>query len=157
MKNSDGSEYELFKINGDENGRGVFEMFAQNTDVEWTKAQMGELNGVNVITTSHEIAEESGFSHYISKNYKEGMIIRDITHNHPSGGAFPSFGDNRNNGDVPFARYIMNLTKQEPTFHIYALDDGKYSYIKYGANSKVADYILTGPILEGVTIKGRKR
>ena len=38
MKNSDGSESELFKINGDENGRGVFEMFAQNTDVEWSLA-----------------------------------------------------------------------------------------------------------------------
>ena len=157
IKNRDGSEYELFKINGDENGIGVFEMLAQNTNVEWTKAQIGELNGMNVITTSHEIAEESGFSHYISKNYKEGMIIRDITHNHPSGGTFPSFGDNRNNGDVPFARYIKNLTKQEPTFHIYVLDNGKYSYIKYGVNSKVADYILNGPILEEVTIKGKKR
>ena len=156
IKIDDSSEYDLFQINGDENGKSVFEMVAQNTDVEWTKAQLGEQDGVNIITTSHEANVESGFSHYISNNFKEGMTIRDITHNHPSGSAFPSFGINKNSGDVPFANYINNLTKQNPSYHIYTLSDGKYSYIKYNANSTINDFILNGVSLDGIEVFGKR-
>jgi len=156
IKIDDSSGYDLFQINGDENGKSVFEMVAQNTDVEWTKAQLGEQDGVNIITTSHEANVESGFSHYISNNFKEGMTIRDITHNHPSGSAFPSFGINKNSGDVPFANYVNNLTKQNPSYHIYTLSDGKYSYIKYNANSTINDFILNGVSLDGIEVFGKR-
>ena len=156
IRRTDPMIYDLFQINGDENGKSVFEMVAQNTDVEWTKAQLGEQDGVNIITTSHEANVESGFSHYISNNFKEGMTIRDITHNHPSGSAFPSFGINKNSGDVPFANYVNNLTKQNPSYHIYTLSDGKYSYIKYNANSTINDFILNGVSLDGIEVFGKR-
>ena len=85
------------------------------------------------------------------------MIIRDITHNHPSGSAFPSFGNKRNSGDIPFAKYISYLTKQNPTFHIYTLQDGRYGYTPYGPNSKISDFILNGASLNNVIIYGKKK
>lgn len=82
------------------------------------------------------------------------MVIKDITHNHPSGSAFSSFGKTR--GDVAFARYIEELTGQKPTFHIYSLNDGRYQYVKYGPNSTINDFILNGASINEIIVYGRK-
>ena len=156
IKYDGGLEYELFQINGDENGRNVFEMLAQQTDVEWTIAQMGKSGDANIITTSHDVDAEYGFSDYMGKNFKEGMMIRDITHNHPAGNTYPSYDIKNNRGDIPFAKSVTNKTKQNPTFHIYTLFDGNYGYIEYGPNSQMHNYILNGPSIDEIICKSQK-
>ena len=48
------------------------------------------------------------------------------------------------------------VTKQNPSYHIYTLSDGKYSYIKYNANSTINDFILNGVSLDGIEVFGKR-
>ena len=157
IKHKNGN-YELFQIKGDSNGRDVFEALAQNTDVEWSLGQMGDNNEVNILTTSHSDKSEDGLTNYLNSHFEQGMIIRELSHNHPSGNAFPSGFEGRS-GDIHFARYVINLTKQNPRFNIYTLLDGHYQYIPYNANSTINDYILSGSgtTLNELIVKGRRK
>lgn len=157
IKHENGN-YELFQIKGDSNGRDVFEALAQNTNVEWSLGQMGDFNGENILTTSHSDKSEDGLTNYLNSNFKPGMTIRELSHNHPSGNAFPS-GFEGQSGDIQFARYVINLTKQHPRFNIYTLLDDHYQYIPYNAKSTINDYILSGSgtTLNEFIVKGRRK
>ena len=76
-----GKKLDLLGIKGDDNAKKVFEMFANNTLVEWTHAKVGNKNGKdgsNIVGTSHEVSATS-VGVFLFKN---GYYLREVNHNH---------------------------------------------------------------------------
>jgi RHS repeat-associated protein len=84
-----GTKTDIFDIKGDRNATEVFEMFADNTSVEWTHAKTGEKvgqNGSNIVGTSHS-TNSTSIGHYLRIT---GYTLREVNHNHPRGNMLPS-------------------------------------------------------------------
>ncbi len=79
---SDGNnvtKLDVFSINGDENAKQVFEMFADNTVVEWTHAKTGkEGSGKNIVGTSHN-ETSTAVGAYLRET---GYHLKEVNHNH---------------------------------------------------------------------------
>ena len=136
----DGSHYELFRINGDDNGRSVFEMLAQNTDVEWSLGQFDESSGnPNVLTTSHSDYSESGMNSYLYNNPSLVMSLKNRIHNHPNSNPDPSF-TSRNGSTGGDMEVIHHYDKFYPNnqinYSIYTLYAGSWGYYSYDRNTK---------------------
>lgn len=113
-KTVDNKEYNVFLVSGDENGTKLFEFFAGNSAVEYSQAKTSnDVQGLNIITTSHDYNSESGMGNYIWKNLQKDnntlINIREINHNHPGKTSKPS-----TNGDIPngkwYLSYFPNIT-----------------------------------------------
>ena len=84
------SSYEVIEVKGDDNGKELFEFFAENVSkdekVEYSLAQTGVAGdkGKNFITTSHERGKESGMGQLFIGQLQYGYTTRSIGHTHPS-------------------------------------------------------------------------
>jgi len=86
---------DIFKVRGDDNGKQLFEFFADNTDVEWSHAMTGIAGdkGLNFITTGHDKVVEPGMTALINGQLQHGYTIRELNHSHPLGYPNPSPSD----------------------------------------------------------------
>ena len=158
LKNDNGMEYDLFKINGDDNGRKVFELVAQNTDVEWSLGQFkADADIPNILTTSHKEDAEGGLIHFLGDNTSRIMSLNRFDHNHPGGTFFPSsktLDDGSLSGDMGI---VVNYNKLYPENHInysiYTLSGGCWQYHSYkegmkmiygGKETEMQEVIVTG-------------
>jgi hypothetical protein len=138
--------YDILKVRGDSKASGLFEFLANNTDVEWSQAQLGKAdkNGLNYIVTSHNRATEKGLTQMIITQFQFGYTIRCLIHNHPRNTPYPS-GLEDGTGDIGFATKITNWYNNKyperitPKFKIYIPGNG--SYINYNKNSTMNDFI----------------
>jgi len=131
--------YDVYRIRGDENATKLFEFFAKNTKVEWSKFALGisGKSGLNYITTGHSPNSEPGIDLF-QQQLRHNYTIRSHTHNHPQNTPYPSGLDNRISGDIGFSKYVESQTKQSPKFSIYL--PNLNSYIKYNPRSTWADF-----------------
>ncbi len=139
VKSSHG-DYDMFTIRGDENGSSVFEMLAQNTDVEWTLGQFGEKGiGINRITTTHSNWSEGGMNSYLYANPSQVKELRNKFHNHPDGNPDPSFTSREGGigGDMNVLHYYDKLYPDNHiNYAIYTLYVGTWGYYPYDKNTK---------------------
>jgi hypothetical protein len=118
---------DLFAVKGDANAQQVFELFANNTSVEWGWIKVGfENSGSNIVGTSHSKDSESVGAFL----FKTGYTMKEHNHNHPSGNPKPSIPTpERDRGDLkglqPWVDKFPNLQ-----LNIYINEGGKYGYPK---------------------------
>ncbi len=122
---------DLFRISGDENAKEVFELFADNTNVEWTHAKIGtEESGRNIVGTSHS-PDFTSVGKYLRDN---GYTLREVNHNHPSGIPIPSgrvhSGEKRTR-DLRGAELYNPGNSNKVELNIYTR---KYRYASYNKN-----------------------
>ena len=158
QKNDKGLLYDVYQVRGDKQGTSLFEYLAQNTSVEWSLMQTGikGKRGLNYITTSHQHNTEVGMTDLFDKQLRNGYTLRSDTHSHPKNTPYPS-GLYGSQGDIPYAKWITDESKQNPRFKIYL--PGKDSYVKFGPNSQPEDFGFKTPTynLKEVSIVGHKK
>ena len=158
QKNDKGLLYDVYQVRGDKQGTSLFEYLAQNTSVEWSLMQTGikGKRGLNYITTSHQHNTEVGMTDLFDKQLRNGYTLRSDTHSHPKNMPYPS-GLYGSQGDIPYAKWITDESKQNPRFKIYL--PGKDSYVKFGPNSQLEDFGFKTPTynLKEVSIVGHKK
>ena len=157
----DGRSYDMFTIDGDSNGISAFEMFAKNTDVEWTLGQFDENSGVpNDLTTSHSENADFGLTSYLGDNQSLIPNLRVMSHNHPSGSIFPSSGIDANGNGIGDLGIIKYFNRKCPNNHIqyniYALYGGSYNYYPYYEGMKIT-YGGRETELKGITVYGNRK
>ena len=142
--------FDWYNVRGDNNGKQLFEFFANNTTVEWSQLLLGQKgdNGLNIVSTSHEKSKERSVNFLLDNQYKFGYTIKGHNHNHPSNTPYPS-GLNTRGSDIGFANKLTNFSLNNgsgvPTFNIYLLKTGKY--VRYNRNSTIFDFPDTSPII----------
>lgn len=93
--------------------------------------------GLNYITTSHQHSTETGMADLFDKQLKNGYTLRSDVHSHPENTPYPS-GLNGGSGDIPYAQWITDESKHNPSFKIYL--PGKGTYVKFSPNSSPEDF-----------------
>ena len=158
QKNDRGLLYDVYQVRGDKQGTLLFEYYSKNTSVEWSQMQTGfkGKRGLNYITTSHQHSTETGMADLFDKQLKNGYTLRSNVHSHPENTPYPS-GLNGGSGDIPYAQWITDESKQNPSFKIYL--PGKGTYVKFSPNSSPEDFGFGIPTynLKGVTVVGHKK
>ena len=130
--------FDWYNVRGDDNGKKLFEFFANNTKVEFSHLMLGVKGdeGLNIISTSHETSKEHSVNFLLDNKYQYGYTIRGHNHSHPNNTQYPSGLENRDK-DIAFAKKLTNISLKNgssiPTFQIYIPKTGKY--IKYNKNS----------------------
>jgi RHS repeat-associated protein len=140
--------FDWYNVRGDDNGKQLFEFFANNTTVEFSQLQLGQKgdNGLNIISTSHEKSTERCVNFLLDNKYKFGYTIRGHNHNHPGNTPYPS-GLKTRDSDIGFSNYLTNASLKNgsgvPVFKIYLSKTGKY--VNYNRNSTIYDFPATRP------------
>ena len=138
--------YDVFRIRDDAKGTALFELMANNTNVEWTQYKTGFAGkqGLNFITTGHSSEGNAASANLYYKQLRFGYYIREHIHNHPGTMPVPSGMPGtiqEGTGDIAFASQINrnneNLGYKIPTYKIYTKG---YGYHEYNANSQVPDF-----------------
>jgi RHS repeat-associated protein len=143
--------FDWYNVRGDDNGKQLFEFFANNTTVEFSHLLLGQKgnNGLNIISTSHEKSTERSVNFLLESQYKFGYTIRGHNHNHPSNTPYPSGLDTRGS-DIGFSNYLTNISLKNgsgvPIFKIYLPKTGKY--FNYNRNSTYDNFpsVLPTPV-----------
>ena len=160
VKSSSG-DYEMFTIDGDKNGCSIFEMLAQNADVEWTLGQFGKEGvGTNRITTSHSDWSESGMNSYLYTNPSQVMELRNKVHNHPNGNPDPSFTSKNGGigGDMAVLQYFDKYyPNNKINYAIYTLCVGTWGYYPYDKNTSPTAISGKQTELREIIVSGTKR
>jgi RHS repeat-associated protein len=123
--------FDWYNVRGDDNGKQLFDFFANNTKVEWSQLSLGQKgdNGLNIVSTSHETKTERSINFLLDNQYQFGYTIRGHNHNHPNNTPYPSGLDGKP-GDVGFAKYLTNISLKNcsgiPSFKIYLPKIGNY-------------------------------
>ena len=143
------SEYNVYKVNGDENATKLFEFTAANTNVEWGLMRFNEGDQrLNYVTTSfNDRVEEGGVGLLNSDRYIQDQVLREHIHSHPINVPYPSglpgsrevrYGG----GDVGLARNQTDWAKYKsypiPEFSIWVKPTR--TPIPYSANSVITDF-----------------
>lgn len=154
--------FDWYNVRGDDNGKQLFEFFANNTTVEFSQLQLGQKgdNGLNIISTSHEKSAERSVNFLLESQYKFGYTIRGHNHNHPGNTPYPSGLDTRGS-DIGFSNNLTNTSLKNgsgvPTFKIYLPETGKY--VNYSRNSTYSNFPAALPtlILPEIIITPRRK
>ncbi len=142
--------FDWYNVRGDDNGKQLFEFFANNTTIEWSQLQLGQKgdNGLNIVSTSHEIGKENSVNFLLNNQYQFGYTIRGHNHNHPSNTSYPS-GLKTKGSDIGFANKLTNISLTNgsgvPVFKIYLPKTGKY--VLYNRNSTTFDFPALSPTI----------
>ncbi len=129
-----------FEINGDVTGTEIFELFANNTSVEWSHLKTGDNTGLNTnfVSTTHFPNKDASAFILITKRLNK-IPIREYIHNHPSNTSYPSgMKSNDKSGDVFFARWLDKINPISATYKIYTSADRMYTF--YNSQSKKCDF-----------------
>ena len=138
--------YDVFRIRDDKKGTALFELMANNTNVEWTQFKTGQSGdkGLNFITTSHSPDKEAAGAHLYYKQLRFKYYIREHIHNHPTSIPVPSGMPGtrqEGEGDISIASYINSYSQLHgyklPIYKVYMKG---YGYNEYSANSQVSDF-----------------
>jgi RHS repeat-associated protein len=116
--NTNGNKMDIFEIKGDANATETFELFANNTNIEWGHARIGAENSENnIVGTSHEKKSTSILGYLFATNY----TLKEITHNHPSGIPIPSDADKKaaETFQNKFPNIIQNIYTVKYGYSIY--------------------------------------
>ena len=153
--------YDLFTISGDKNGYSIFEMLAQNTDVEWTLGQFEEKDiGINRITTTHSDYSENGMNSFLYANPTQVIKLRNHLHNHPNGNPDPSFTskDGSIGGDMAVVHYFdYYYPNNKINYAIYTLYVGTWGYYPYDKNTKPSAIRGKQTELHEIIVSGTRR
>ena len=146
QRSYEGGVDDIYKVRGDDNGTELFEFFADNitgkSGVEFGLTETGfEGNqGLDFITSSHQVRKEGGFIRLFNTQLRFGYTIRRHTHSHRVS-AFPSgLGKGKTTGDMAVLKDIVSsfekTGRKPPVFSIYV----KNSYIIYNRYSERSDF-----------------
>jgi len=123
---------------GNEQGDALFKFLAQNTDVEFSQVKIGS-DGLNFITTQHNVSQEVGQDYEIRTRANAGMPLMEANHSHPGGTGYAS------PGDLGVAsRALQNFPNAK--FNLYT-----------PANNTSTSYNAQSSQLQGVSVMGTKR
>ena len=109
-------KYTVITMNGDEQACTLFEKFSGFKKSEFTITLTGlteELAEEAYITTSYEKKAEAGFWENYNKKVAVSKIVREVSHNHPSGSSVPGPTDLITSLD------IMHFSGPHVIFQIY--------------------------------------
>jgi RHS repeat-associated protein len=131
-----GEKTDIFDIKGDRNATEVFEMFADNTNVEWTHAKTGQEfgeNGSNIVGTSHN-TNSTSIGHHLRRT---GYTLREVNHNHPNNLPLPSGTAEMLNGNKGrkhdlYGAELYQGKNSNVRLNIYTTKHGYSSYDKHG-------------------------
>ena len=138
--------YDVFRIRGDGNGTDLFELMANNTNIEWSQFKTGIAGeqGLNFITTGHTDEGDPAATNLYNKQLQYKYYIREFIHYHPGRMPVPSgmLGTiQEGTGDISFVSKInrnnIRFGYKIPTYKIFAKSFG---YNEYNANSQVPDF-----------------
>ena len=138
--------YDVFRIRGDGNGTDLFELMANNTNIEWSQFKTGIAGeqGLNFITTGHTDEGDPAATNLYNKQLQYKYYIREFIHYHPGRMPVPSgmLGTiQEGTGDISFVSKInrnnIRFGYKIPTYKIFAKGFG---YNEYNANSQVPDF-----------------
>lgn len=143
---NENSKVDFLGIIGDDNAKKTFELFANNTNVEWTHAKVGKKEGIygsNVVGTNHN-ESSTAVGAFLRTT---GLFLREVNHNHPSGSPLPSWDQtngiwNSKKGDVP-AAYFYEKINPKIKLNIYTK---KYGYSPYDSKGTLDERILNNKI-----------
>ncbi len=121
--------YTTIKIRGDDEAKDIFEFFAENTKIEYSRFVCGieGSSGLNFITTTHDEESEEGFGYLYEYQLKYGYTIRRFIHNHPSGGSSISDKDHKTanvlTNNVPnIELFMFSVPPGKTKGHYYKFD-----------------------------------
>ncbi|QIK52889.1 RHS repeat-associated core domain-containing protein [Dysgonomonas sp. HDW5B] len=143
------SEYNVYKINGDENATKLFKFAATNTDVEWGLMRFNEGDQrLNYVTTSFNERFEEGSVGLLNDNrYIQDQVLREHIHSHPINVPYPSGLPGTDEyeivaGDVGLARNQTDWANYKsypiPEFSIWVKPTK--TKVPYSANSVMTDF-----------------
>jgi RHS repeat-associated protein len=119
---------DIYKIQGDNNSKRLFEFVAKNANVEWGLTMTGEKGdaGLNYLTTTHLEGGEFGASSLFNNiiNYK-GLRFRVHIHNHPR----------QSNASPPDIYNARILQKLYPGSQFFIYKSKMDSYSEYNGKS----------------------
>ena len=127
----DGKDCTYLTVNGDDNGTTLFQFLADNSEVEYSqlKCTTDEISELNYIGTSRKNDNEQAAGILIDNQLKkDGTIIREHIHSHPSGLLWPSIGD------IDHAKAVTKtLNRNDIVFKVYTTQayEGIGNYKEY--------------------------
>ncbi len=127
--------YDTYTVNNDKTGRELFEFFADNTMVEWSRIKIGVKDGENYLSTSHQYNKEYGISDIYNNelNYGKTIPIRAMIHSHPGMTNKPSVNDH--DFATIVEKNMQGFKVPIPKFKLYIPHVGKDRYILYDSTS----------------------
>ena len=133
---NDGALYDVFTLNNNDSGKSLFEFFAENTSVEWTRMST---ESISTVSSSHHANNDTGA--FADILLASGYKIIEHVHNHPSQSDIPSgMLPKDKEGDVLYAQSLNKKMEKyhlaPPRYQIFA----KNKYITYKANSIPEDF-----------------
>ena len=118
--------YDVYRVRGDENGKALFEFFADHLTQSDKKIEFGlamtgieGAKGLDFVTTSHSSKREYGQSYLFRDQLLKGYTIRELRHSHPTS-YFAS------EGDMSFKRWVIQsmqrsgYSRKTPFFVVYS-------------------------------------
>lgn len=138
---SNGVQYDLYEISGDENATKVFEFLADSFYQEFsvTKTTTPTEPEKDYITTSGHSDMELGIG-VLSEHFTMGQVVREWTHNHPGGLTYPSGFTSKTEDIMQSLQFEHSLFPQYQSRiylpkHIHC----KSNYITYTSQSTYKD------------------
>ena len=131
----DGKDCTYLTVNGDDNGTTLFQFLADNSEVEYSqlKCTTDEISELNYIGTSRKNDNEQAAGILIDNQLKkDGTIIREYVHSHPSGLLWPSAGDIAHVKGVKKEMNQSNIICKVYTTQTY---EGVGNYMKFDERS----------------------
>ena len=138
--------FDWYNIRGDNNGKHLFEFFANNTEVEWSQFKTGNSGekGLNFITTSHSEYMESAGIFLYNNLLRHKYFIREHIHNHPKGLPVPSGmpgTTQEGSGDISFVSVLNKNNKiHKYSGTIFKIYSKGFGYNSYNESSRVGDF-----------------
>ena len=143
---SNGIEYDLYHITGDENADNIHRFLASGIKKEFSeiKTTSSDNPEKNYVMSSHHESAEYGVSDFVEK-LPWNQIVREWTHSHPGGTPYPS-GVKYGGRDMGLAQKLSNRYTPEPIFRIFippgagSTNITDYRYINFNKNSLPSDF-----------------
>ena len=119
-------QYNYYELPGD--GMELFEFFANNTNVEWSRIELSD--GNTIIGNSHMEGKDGTCKMFIENNPERKKLIQGFDHTHPS-------IDEQSKADVKLVKSIESFAPTA-TFRVFYSKDFKLFH-KYNGKSKGVD------------------
>ena len=135
---SNGIEYDLYHITGDEDADNIHKFLASGVKKEFSeiKTTSSDNSEKNYVMSSHHEAAEYGVSDFVEK-LPRNHTVREWTHSHPGGTDYPS-GMVTRTEDIGFAYTLTMRETISPKCKIFLPQ--KSSYINFNIGSMPWDF-----------------
>ena len=138
--NKKGENYSYYQIDDPQSAQSAFEFLANNTGVEWSIIKLENMQTSdkrNYLTTGNQFKNEPAITSLLNKQINGSYLWNsyyalEISHNHPSGSIYPSGREaNDKDGDIPFAKKVSSLFKNQPVFKVFTKPNRYTTYFPF--------------------------